>query len=42
MVALVFPPGLRASTAILHGCRPVSTFMEITRIDGAEVLELEP
>ncbi len=40
MVALVFPPGLRASTAILHGCRPVSTFMEITRIEGAEVLEL--
>ena len=40
MVALVFPPGLRASTAILHGCRPVSTFMDITRIDGAEVLEL--
>jgi hypothetical protein len=40
MVALVFPPGLRASTTILHGCRPVSTFMEITRIEGAEVLEL--
>jgi hypothetical protein len=40
MVALVFPPGLRASTAILHGCRPVSTFMDITRIEGAEVLEL--
>lgn len=41
VVALVFPPGLHASTAILHGCRPVSTFMDITRIDGAEVLELD-
>ncbi|HEY1856116.1 FIST signal transduction protein [Acidocella sp.] len=41
VAALIFPPGLRASTAILHGCRPVSTFMEITRIDGAEVLELD-
>ena len=25
----------------MHGCRPVSTFMEITRIDGAEVYELD-
>lgn len=40
-VALVFPPTLRAETAIMHGCRPVSTFMEITRIDGAEVYELD-
>jgi hypothetical protein len=39
--ALVFPPSLTASTVILHGCRPVSTFMEVTRIEGAEVLELD-
>ncbi len=39
--ALVFPSAVRASTAVLHGCRPVSTFMEITRIDGAEVFELD-
>lgn len=39
--ALVFPPGVRAATVVLHGCRPVSTFMEITRIDGAEVFELD-
>jgi hypothetical protein len=39
--ALVFPAGIAAETAILHGCRPVSTFMEITRIDGAEVYELD-
>jgi hypothetical protein len=40
-VALVFPPGIAVETAILHGCRPISTFMEITRIDGAEVYELD-
>jgi hypothetical protein len=40
-VALVFPHSVRAETAILHGCRPVSAFMEITRIDGATVYELD-
>lgn len=40
-VALVFPPEVRASTVVLHGCRPVSTFMRITRIEGAEVFELD-
>jgi hypothetical protein len=40
-IALVFPPGIAAVTAILHGCRPVSTFLEITRIEGAEVFELD-
>jgi len=41
LTALVFPPGVHASTEILHGCRPVSTFMEVTRIEGAEVFELD-
>ncbi|MDQ2763365.1 MAG: FIST C-terminal domain-containing protein [Pseudomonadota bacterium] len=40
-VALVFPPAVKEESAVLHGCRPVSTFMEITRIDGAEVYELD-
>lgn len=40
-VALGFPPAVRDDTVILHGCRPVSTFMEITRIEGAEVFELD-
>jgi hypothetical protein len=40
-VALVFPPGVEAETVILHGCRPVSAFMEITRIEGATVFELD-
>lgn len=40
-VALVFPPSVTEETVILHGCRPVSTFMEITRSEGAEVYELD-
>lgn len=40
-IALIFPPKIRSLTSILHGCRPVSSFMEITRIDGAEVFELD-
>ena len=40
-VALVFPPQIKAETVILHGCRPVSSFMEITRIEGAVVYELD-
>lgn len=40
-LALVFPPTLLVETVILHGCRPVSSFMEITRIDGAVVYELD-
>ena len=39
--ALVFPPEIKAETVILHGCRPVSSFMEITRIEGAVVFELD-
>lgn len=41
LVTLVFPPGVEAETEILHGCRPVSAVMEITRIDGATVFELD-
>ncbi len=40
-VALMFPPAVTAETIVLHGCRPASAFMEITRIDGAEVFELD-
>jgi len=39
--ALVFPPGVAVETVIMHGCRPISSFMEITRIQGAEVFELD-
>src|SRR5262249_37824283 len=40
-VAVVLPSDIAATTAILHGCRPVSTFMEITRVEGAEIFELD-
>jgi hypothetical protein len=40
-VAIVLPAGITAETAILHGCVPVSSFMMITSIDGAEVFELD-
>ncbi len=39
--ALVFPPGVGIETVIMHGCRPISSFMEITRIQGADVFELD-
>ena len=40
-LALVFPSGITASTEVLHGCRPVSSFMEITKVDGNVVHELD-
>jgi hypothetical protein len=40
-VAVVLPAAITAETAILHGCVPVSSFMTITDIDGAEVFELD-
>lgn len=40
-VALVFPPEIGAVTEIMHGCRPVSAFLEITRVDGPVVFELD-
>ncbi|MCB1777617.1 MAG: FIST C-terminal domain-containing protein [Candidatus Competibacteraceae bacterium] len=39
-VAIVLPPMLTSHGAIMHGCYPASDFLEITRIDGARVLEL--
>jgi hypothetical protein len=38
--AMIFPPCIRAETVIFHGCRPASSFLEITAVAGAEVLEL--
>lgn len=40
VTAVVLPPEIRAETAILHGCVPVSAFLEITKIEGAELFEL--
>lgn len=38
--AVVFPPSFISCTTIMHGCIPVSSFLEITRIDGPVIYEL--
>jgi hypothetical protein len=40
-VAAILPQSIDAETVILHGCIPVSSFLEVTRIEGAELLELD-
>jgi hypothetical protein len=40
-VAVVLPPALVGHTAVMHGCLPAGDFLEITRLDGARVLELD-
>lgn len=39
-VAVVLPQALACQVTIMHGCVPASDFLEITRIEGARVLEL--
>lgn len=41
IVALVFPPGIALHTTVLPGSRPAGLFMEITEIDGAEVVTID-
>ena len=41
VVAALLPSGLSPHTAIMHGCNPVSSFMEITRVDGAVIYEID-
>ncbi len=40
-VAVVLPPQLEGFHTIMHGCMPASAFLEITRIEGATVYELD-
>lgn len=40
VVAVILPSALQAHTTIMHGCIPVSTFLEITKIEGATLYEL--
>jgi hypothetical protein len=40
-VAVVLPSNWQSHTIIMHGCIPVSSFLEITRIDGPVVYELD-
>lgn len=39
--AVVLPRAIGADTSILHGCIPVSSFLTVTGIEGAELLELD-
>ncbi|MFE0758745.1 FIST signal transduction protein [Inquilinus sp. NPDC058860] len=41
LVALLWPSVITAETFVLHGCVPASAFLEITKIDGAVVYELD-
>lgn len=41
LVAVVLPAPLESHTAIMHGCEPISAFMEVTRVDGPVVHELD-
>ncbi len=41
VVAMVLPPELSAHTTIMHGCIPVSSFKEITRVDGPVIYEID-
>jgi len=40
-VALILPERLQSHVTIMHGCVPVSAFLEITRIDGPVVYGLD-
>jgi len=41
VVGLAWPSVLTAETIVMNGCVPASVFLEITRIDGAVVYELD-
>ena len=41
IIGIVIPGGLTPHTRIMHGCKPISSFKEITRIDGPVVYELD-
>ncbi|MGD8835944.1 MAG: FIST N-terminal domain-containing protein [Desulfobacteraceae bacterium] len=40
-VALVLPSAWSSHVTIMHGFKPISSFMEITRIDGTVIYELD-
>jgi len=41
VVAVVLPSVIRSHTIIMHGCIPVSSFLEITKIEGSVLYEIE-
>jgi hypothetical protein len=40
LMALVFSNGLKMNTLVLHGCEPISSYLEVTKVDKNIVLEL--
>lgn len=40
-MALVLSSGVRMDTIIMHGCKPASTYHQVTRTEGATVLEID-
>lgn len=40
-MALTFPQGIGIDTAIMHGCRPASTYHTVTKADGPVILEID-
>ena len=41
VVAAVLPPELSVHTTIMHGCMPISSFKEITKVDGPVIYEID-
>ena len=41
VTALALPSVIKSHTSIMHGCVPVSSFIEITKIDGSVVYEFD-
>lgn len=41
VIAVVLPQSLTPHTTIMHGCTPVSSFLEITKINGPVLYELD-
>ncbi len=40
-LAVILPPMIHSHTTILHGCKPASAFLKISRIEGPVVYELD-
>ncbi len=41
VIAAVLPSSFRSETAVLHGCSPAGHFLEVTRVEGAVLYELD-
>eukprot|EP00697_Spironema_sp_BW2_P008107 gnl/Spiro4/22616_TR11157_c0_g4_i1.p1 gnl/Spiro4/22616_TR11157_c0_g4~~gnl/Spiro4/22616_TR11157_c0_g4_i1.p1 ORF type:complete len:482 (+),score=106.65 gnl/Spiro4/22616_TR11157_c0_g4_i1:103-1446(+) len=41
VAALIVPSQLEVNTLTMHGCKPLSDFIEVTRVEGATLYELD-